>query len=186
MAPPFCAWWHHRVVLDPGNGSLSWCQGCVDVLDSLHKSILWTVQMSVLHDICRAWFRDTEGRAWSVHLKCIQTVSIYCGSVWKATLSSAWPATTESGHLSQRDCGWGCSCGNKQLVTPTVFMFTLSDFTGSSQGPLFGLSLLCFLNPHTVSNSHVLSLTSLYFGVWKSSHINTQMRSSLSCCLSLF
>lgn len=38
----------------------------------------------------------------------------------------------------------GCSNGNKPLVTPTVVMFTLSNFTGSSRGPLFGLSLLYF------------------------------------------
>lgn len=46
-------------------------------LTSLHKSILSIVQMSVLHDICRAWFWVTEGRKYI--LKGIQTVPTCCG-----------------------------------------------------------------------------------------------------------
>lgn len=79
---------------------------------------------------------------WNVSKLFLHAVAL---SVWKATASAAWSAATESGHLSlRRSAEGGCSNGNKPLVTPTVVMFTLSNFTGSSRGPLFGLSLLYF------------------------------------------
>lgn len=78
MAPPSCAWWHRGVGLDLRNCLL--CQGCFYVLASPHKSILWIVKMSVLHEyyfyyvFFRAWFRAPEAKTLSVHLNFIPNV----------------------------------------------------------------------------------------------------------------
>lgn len=110
------------------------------MLDSLHKSILWIVQMSVLHDISRAWFRITEGRFWSVNLKCIQTVSML------------WRSLFEKPHCLQRDlrrlradtCHRGTVDGAAPVETSRLSrqLFSCSPFL-ISQGALRGHCLDC-------------------------------------------
>ncbi len=102
------------------------------MLDNLHKSILWIVRMSLLHDFCRAWFRVTEGRT----CKCIRAVPTCCGPL-RMQIHSVCHVTCcdcERTPVTQRECRERCSNGNEPLVTPTVVMFTLFDFTGKLPG----------------------------------------------------
>lgn len=137
------------------NGSVSWCQGWIDVLDSLHPL---DCRVSVLHDFCGAWFRVTKGRTWFVRLSvCKLFLHVLACSVCKATLSSGWPAETETRHLSLRGSAERAApMENEPLVTPTVVMFTLSDFTGSSRGLLFGLLQTTFYCICSSAVSHSL------------------------------
>lgn len=125
------------------------------MLDNFHKYIFWIVRVSVLHDFCRAWFRTTKGRTWSVH----QNVSLHAVALFscKATVSAVQPAATESGQLSLR--------GSQTLAAPMETsllshqLLSCSLFLISQEAPR-GRCLDCHrsisLSSHTVFNSHKL------------------------------
>lgn len=126
------------------------------MLDNFHKSIFWIVRVSVLHDFCRAWFRTTEGRTWSVHQN-VSKVSLHAVALssCKATVSAVRPAATESGQLSLR--------GSQTLAAPMETsllshqLLSCSLFLISQEAPR-GRCLDCHrsisLSSHTVFNSH--------------------------------
>lgn len=100
-------------------------------------------------------------------------LGLYVENVFKLFLhavSYAWPAADwKRTPVTQGECDGGCSSGNKRLVTPTVVMFTLSDFTGSSRESVFGLSQ----HFHVVFRSHFLWPLSIFMSV-KAAHKHTQ------------
>lgn len=148
VAPPSCAWWHRGVGLDLGNCFVSKCQGCFDVLASLHKSILWIVEMSFLHEFfllfyffCRAWFRALETRTWSVHLKKNFPVFMPWFSVFLFVELNCFQCDLLRWRIHCCHCG-GVWMGNEPLFTSTHVMLTFSDFTGSFQETILIITAL--------------------------------------------
>lgn len=131
------------------------------MLDSLHKSILWIVRMSVLHDFCRAWFRVTEGRTWSVHLKCIQTVPTCCGPLKPQCLLCQQlrlrAYTCHSEGVWKGAALMETSLLSHQLLSCSLFLILQEAPRGRC------LDCHCSVSPsfHTVFNSHMLFLPSL-------------------------
>lgn len=136
------------------------------MLDNLHKSILWIVRMSVLHDFCRAWFRVAEGRTFSVHLKCVQTVPTCCGpSLYvKPQPLLCDSVMTETVHLSLRRSVEGGGGGPMETSLFSHQLLSCSLFLISQEAPR-GRCLDCHhpapLSFHTVFNSDMLSLPPL-------------------------
>jgi len=116
------------------------------------------------------------------HRKCIQTVPT---CQWSLPCDQRRPRAD----ACHRESEGGCSNEDEPLVTYIFVPFTLSDFTGNSQGPLFGQSPLYYsIFPHCLLFSHAFSALSVNVGPYKAnahkhSHTHTHTESfSISRC----
>lgn len=156
------------------------------MLDNLHKSILWIVRVSVLHDFCRAWFRVTEGRAWSVHQNIFKVfLHAVALSSCKATASAVRPATTESGQLSLRGSQTVAAPMETSLLSHQLLSCSL--FLISQEAPR-GRCLDCHRSISLIF-SHCLQFSQAFFFYLPCQHFSLLKltdTSSFSVFLSLF
>lgn len=121
--PPICAWWHHRVVLGLLKVALlANIKAALMCLITFTNSSLWTVRMSVLHDFCRACSRHTEGRSWSVHLKCPNCS--YVLNLKPQRLPRDLLRLREPTPVTQRQCGGVTNLLSHQLLSCSLFLIS--------------------------------------------------------------
>lgn len=138
------------------------------MLDSLHKSILWIVRMSVLHDFCRAWFRVTEGRTSKMYSNCFHMPWPSKATALPYDQPQLRVDTCHSEGVQRGTAPVETGLLSHQLLSCSLFLI--------SQEALRGRCLDCHhstsLYFHTVVNSHMLSFPSLSTFISVKAHIH--------------